>query len=158
MCLILCNNATPICNNATPAEASQGCRTYVGSRGHLDSPFFPTSYPSNIQVCLGRILGPPQSSIRLRFYDMDIEYAEDCQYDYIEVGQWLCSIIKAAQRAIKTTISVDKCWFHLQFCKAHPNYILNENNPLATQNHDADFKYCPSYLWFDIWDFAAGPL
>ena len=67
-------------------EVLDGCPQYTFSRGIFESPFYPTAYPHNTHVCLGRIQGPPNSTIQLRFYGMDIEYAEDCVYDYIMVS------------------------------------------------------------------------
>ena len=71
------------------AEVIDECPQHTLSRGHFDSPFYPTAYPDNINACLGRILGPPSSTIRLRFYDLDVEYEQDCGYDYVMVSCWL---------------------------------------------------------------------
>ena len=73
------------------AEVIDECPQHTLSRGHFDSPFYPTTYPDNINACLGRILGPPSSTIRLQFYDLDVEYEQDCGYDYVMVSfslQW----------------------------------------------------------------------
>ena len=65
------------------------CPTYFATSGSFDSPFYPSTYPANVNKCLGRIVGPVGSIIRLRFHGFDVEEAQDCQYDYVKVTHYL---------------------------------------------------------------------
>ena len=75
------------------------------SSGQFNSAFYPTTYPNNHAACLGRIVGPPGSRIRIRFHDMDIEYAENCIYDYI-----LVSTTKLSHNEIKIALQLRYCY------------------------------------------------
>ena len=76
-----------ICHVLSILDGKGHCPQFMVSSGHFDSRFYPTDYPHHSKTCLGRIMGPAGSRIRIRFHDMDIEYAENCEVDYVLVSK-----------------------------------------------------------------------
>lgn len=63
----------------------EGCgETLTTATGTFESPGHPTSYPHGAN-CTWYILVNPGNLIRLTFSSFNLEYHQDCRYDYVEV-------------------------------------------------------------------------
>ncbi|XP_075251110.1 bone morphogenetic protein 1-like [Convolutriloba macropyga] len=56
----------------------------LASNGSIQSPNFPDNY-KNSKQCQWRIITDPGKRIGLRFVSFDIEYQDDCKYDYLHI-------------------------------------------------------------------------
>lgn len=58
--------------------------TITETEGQLRSPNFPNQYASNINYWV-KIIAPKKSRVIVQFQQMDIEYQEECLYDYVSI-------------------------------------------------------------------------
>lgn len=66
-------------------EGIPGCGgTWTGTRGEIASPVHDGRYPRNLQ-CEFVIRMPVDSQMRLTFREFDLEYHENCEFDYVAV-------------------------------------------------------------------------
>lgn len=63
------------------------CNNEIGKgwRGVIESPNFPNAYPLS-RNCTWRITAPRGNRLQLTFSHMQLESAENCQYDYVELS------------------------------------------------------------------------
>lgn len=59
-------------------------QTVVGSEGRLISPGYPNAYPPNVDYSV-KISGPERSRLIVQFQRLDLEYQDECLYDYVSV-------------------------------------------------------------------------
>lgn len=55
-------------------------------RGILTSPYYPQSYPSNVE-CVWEIKASPGNYIELSINELDIVKSENCNEDFLEIRQ-----------------------------------------------------------------------
>lgn len=60
--------------------------TITSIRGMLTSPYYPQSYPSNVE-CIWEIEASSGNYIELDINEMDIVESENCNQDYLEIRQ-----------------------------------------------------------------------
>ena len=56
----------------------------MASNGSIQSPNFPDNYKHS-KECRWRIITEPNSQIGLRFVSFDIEFQDECKYDYLDI-------------------------------------------------------------------------
>lgn len=59
-------------------------QTVVGSEGRLTSPGFPNAYPPNVDYSV-KISGPERSRLIVQFQRLDMEFQDECLYDFVSV-------------------------------------------------------------------------
>ncbi len=59
-------------------------KTFSGTGGKLVSPNFPSKYTNNLDYGY-HLVAPLGTQIVTRFSNLDVEYQEDCVYDYVEI-------------------------------------------------------------------------
>lgn len=69
---------------ATARQSVMQNQTAVGSEGRLTSPGFPNAYPANVDYSV-KISGPERSRLIVQFQRLDLEYQDECMYDYVSV-------------------------------------------------------------------------
>uniref|UniRef100_T1J517 Cubilin n=1 Tax=Strigamia maritima TaxID=126957 RepID=T1J517_STRMM len=69
--------------NQIALEASMNSTVY-GHKGNLTSINYPANYPNNLDYTI-RVIGPIGTRILLQFNYLDLEWQEDCLYDYMEL-------------------------------------------------------------------------
>ncbi|GFR16896.1 protocadherin Fat 1 [Trichonephila clavata] len=57
-------------------------KTVSQLKGNLTSVNYPSNYLNNMDY-IAEIIGPPTSRVVLIFYHFDIEWQDDCLYDYV---------------------------------------------------------------------------
>lgn len=62
-------------------------QTVVGSEGRLTSPSYPNAYPPNVDYSV-KISGPERSRLIVQFQKLDLEYQDECMYDYVSVRDY----------------------------------------------------------------------
>lgn len=61
--------------------------TFTSSEGNLSSPGWPAGY-TNFLHCVYEIsLGSESEQIVVNFTHFDVEFADSCQYDYVQVSK-----------------------------------------------------------------------
>ncbi|RZC35073.1 CUB, FXa inhibition and/or EGF CA domain containing protein, partial [Asbolus verrucosus] len=65
-------------------EAVCGGDLFVESRTYLKSPGYPQPYPLN-KKCIWKIIVPEHQRVVLNFDVLDVEYQNNCLYDYVEI-------------------------------------------------------------------------
>lgn len=69
---------------ATARQSVMQNQTVVGSEGRLTSPGFPNAYPPNVDYSV-KISGPERSRLIVQFQRLDVEFQDECMYDYVSV-------------------------------------------------------------------------
>lgn len=69
---------------STARQSVMQNQTVVGSEGRLTSPGFPNAYPPNVDYSV-KISGPERSRLIVQFQRLDLEYQDECMYDYVSV-------------------------------------------------------------------------
>lgn len=62
-------------------------QTMVGSEGRISSPDFPNAYPPNLDYFV-KISGPERSRLVVQFQQIDLEFQEECLYDFVSVRDY----------------------------------------------------------------------
>lgn len=76
-----------VCKRPKATTARQSVmqnQTVVGSEGRLTSPGFPSAYPPNVDYSV-KISGPERSRLIVQFQRLDLEFQDECLYDYVSV-------------------------------------------------------------------------
>ena len=50
----------------------------------LSSPHYPYEYPANLE-CVWKLIAPKGYAIKLSFHDFDIEWDQNCEYDFLDI-------------------------------------------------------------------------
>lgn len=69
---------------ATARQSVMQNQTVVGSEGRLTSPGFPNAYPPNVDYSV-KISGPERSRLIVQFQRLNLEYQDECMYDFVSV-------------------------------------------------------------------------
>lgn len=76
---------------ATTRQSVMQNQTVVGSEGRLTSPGFPNAYPPNVDYSV-KISGPERSRLIVQFQRLDLEYQDECIYDFVSVRDYKAGV------------------------------------------------------------------
>lgn len=82
-----------VCKRPKATTARQSVmqnQTVVGSEGRLTSPGFPKAYPPNVDYSV-KISGPERSRLIVQFQRLDLEFQDECLYDYVSVEDFMAA-------------------------------------------------------------------
>jgi len=78
---------TQQCSRFLPTEMCGGCIMLTPqnrNRQVLSSPHYPYEYPANLE-CVWKIIAPKGYAIKLSFHDFDVEWDQNCEYDFLDI-------------------------------------------------------------------------
>ncbi|XP_037817925.1 cubilin homolog [Lucilia sericata] len=147
------------------STTQHSCGGHIESeRGSLASPYFPLTYPPNIE-CIWSLQGSKGSFLELQFDQFDIASSEHCNEDYLEIRTWseskILGLYCGSGKPEKTLISFERFWlkfhsadgstgkgFKLSWNYAHLNDLINKtrgyisNPPVKMVQNDEE-----PYAW-----------
>ncbi|XP_058063429.1 uncharacterized protein LOC131213412 [Anopheles bellator] len=97
-----------VCKKPRPTleEKTARNRTQSGTEGRLLSPGYPNPYPAHTDYWV-RLVAPEHSRIIIQFQRLDLEYQDDCLYDYISIQSSAPSSQASASQTPAVTKSLE---------------------------------------------------
>lgn len=92
---------------STTRQSVMQNQTVVGSEGRLTSPGYPNAYPPNVDYSV-KISGPERSRLIVQFQKLDLEFQDQCMYDYVSIRDYRAT----ERRPDPGTNSVPLAMFH----------------------------------------------
>ncbi|KAK7072579.1 hypothetical protein SK128_010113 [Halocaridina rubra] len=71
-----------VCTRKVPEPPAAKVRYVTGSSDNITTPGYPSSYPNNLHLTI-MLRGRPNSRLIVTFSKIDLEYQQDCLYDYV---------------------------------------------------------------------------
>lgn len=124
-------------------------KTVNGSEGSLTTPNYPGHYYPNLDYNIN-IMGPDRTRIIIRFQKIDIEYQQECLYDYVELRSIYKMGVPVFNDVVRLCGSHYKDMNRFDFVsetseaeiKFHSDYSLSGNGFSLTW-HAVDVSACP---------------
>ncbi|XP_066978110.1 uncharacterized protein [Macrobrachium rosenbergii] len=71
-----------VCSRRVPEPPTAKSIVVTGYGGNLTTPGYPSQYPNNLHLTI-TLRGPASSRLVITFTKIDLEYQQDCLYDYV---------------------------------------------------------------------------
>lgn len=131
--------------NLFPGAGINFNRTLNGTEGTVQSPNYPGNYYNNLDFII-TIVSPERTRIVLQFENIDLEYQQECLYDYIELKSG--GILSNKSKKICGNYETEMNRFDYVseynevFVFFHSDYSITGNG-FSLQWHSVDVSGCP---------------
>ncbi|GBL83707.1 Protocadherin Fat 1 [Araneus ventricosus] len=151
-----------ICQKPSVVVPEELNKTVSQLQGNLTSVNYPSNYLNNLDY-IAEIIGPPNSRVVLTLYHFDLEWQEDCLYDYVllqndlkDEGLRICGE-HLSQREFMSTGNKAYMSFHSDFSITSSGYkasweivdlsvCLNRRLLILEPTHITSLRYPRAYL------------